>query len=83
MELTRLFSEDYTIIFFFEFNGILLPKLFWPTVRKNCSKVSFYGQCSRMQLIPLKETYFSDREKLLKFGDESQESENFLRSLEQ
>ena len=32
-------------------NNILLPKLFWPTVRKNCS---------------------SDREKLLKFGAESE-----------
>ena len=24
-------------VFFLRWNGILLPKLFWPTVRKNCS----------------------------------------------
>ena len=27
-------SQDF---FFFGISGILLPKLFWPTVRKNCS----------------------------------------------
>ena len=43
-------------------NGILLPKLVRPTLRKNC---------------------YSDLEKLLKFEDECQEFEIFLRSLEQ
>ena len=25
-------------------NGILLPKLFWPTVRKKCSKIRIWGE---------------------------------------
>ena len=30
-------AENIFLQTFFERNGILLPKLFWPTVRKNCS----------------------------------------------
>ena len=29
------FQDDLRYVFY---NGILLPKLFWPTVRKNCSR---------------------------------------------
>ena len=35
--LLNLFEFEEGIIFKFLKNGILLPKLFWPTVNKNCS----------------------------------------------
>ena len=50
-----------------EINGILLPELFWPAVRKKM----FYR------------TTYSDWEKLLKIEAEGWEFAKFLRSLEQ
>ena len=50
-------------------NGILLPKLFWPTVRRNCSS-------DQEKLLKFE----AEGQKLLKFEAEGQE---FLRSLEQ
>ena len=33
----QMIEFQFPVIFHFSGNGILLPKLFWPTVRKNCS----------------------------------------------
>ena len=56
-------------------NGILLPKLFWPSVRKNCSS----DREKRLKF----EAEGREFAKFLRFKAEGREFAKFLRSLEQ
>ena len=56
----NIYSLDgkYTII-----NGILLPKLFRPTVRKNCSSEIFLGYCTEAKKSELRKSFANLRPK--------------------
>ena len=53
-------------------NGILLPKLFWPTVRRNCSSDKeklwkFEAEAKNLQIFEITKTIYSNSERWEKF----------------